>query len=376
MAIAQEADRADARQRDSLSTLKDVKNVLREQLSTLAQPESFASHGSMATDIEPSLCHHTIGPIDLPLTEQSVNQLCPTRASSTLGGAPATSTIPGDQLKITNPAFSKLVDNLVGNAIEGLGVPIKCRSAPLSRLVILEKGKSRSLNMAMRSDALCFLAVFLATPHTGGDMTLSFGRESLKFSTSPDRISWAYWHRGAQLSVDKIETGHVACLWYPISEVGTRSVPRTLPRLEAGLRAWVDNKCMPSELIHVLRHDYSTTAHGLDDLFGADATNMSGLLAMSQDLGYKVLLARMSLTIKKGGGKYGDGWAEYDRKIQLKQVYDLAGFTLVEKVGIADEIVIQDNFYRRKADEQQKKPWEDEPRRNDIYNDSVSRHTK
>ena len=356
-----------------LSNFEDVKALLRQELDTRSQP--FAICESLPGGISPFLRHHTVGPIDLPLTEDCTNKLCPVRASSSLGCTSNISIVSAEHLEVTSPSFLEEVESIAKVATKDLGLPDKYQTPlPLHKLMLFEKGKPQPLTLENDSKIAGFLAIFLKTPHEGGGVTLSLGKDSLKVSPSPFYSDWACWHRNVQLSLSEIEFGHIACLLYSLSE--TAETPSNLSptsRVESALRAWTSDESMQSELIHVLNHDYSTTHCGLDDLIGSDASNASQLVALSNELGYKVFLAQMQLTIKKGGGKHGYDWNEFERSLRLQQVHDLAGFPLgMKSIDIEDDLVIQEEVWDRDPDEEEEQDWEDELRSDDIYYDSVS----
>ena len=303
----------------------NLREELDQALSRVDRPGSFCASGSVPA-VLPGLEVEGLGPVGLPLTVKQAKELkkhCE-RAPYGKGEQTLVDTsvrrvwrlAPG-RFALTNPAWERLIGEVVGKVQEELGLEKQKLESHLYDLLLYEPG---SFFLPHRDGEkldrmIATLVVVLPSSHEGGELVIRHdGQErTIDFggAADPFQVHYAAFYADCEHEVRPLRKGYRLCLVYNLTLAKTRKAiqaPRAsehIERIRPLLREWSQDDSA-EKLVVTLDHQYTTGGLAWDALKGADRAKARVLLDAAHREDCRAYLALLTLW-ESGAGEYAGG---------------------------------------------------------------------
>jgi hypothetical protein len=225
------------------------------------------------------------------------------------------------RFKLTNPRWEELIETIVAQVREALGLSDRKLGAHLYKLLLYEKG---SFFLPHRDGEkldgmVATLVVALPSPHTGGELIVTHeGRRhelALSGAASGHELSYAAFYADCEHEVRPVQSGYRLCLAYNLTLARARSkkgiaAPRVGPATKALgelLSRWPEDGV--EKVAVALDHQYSEKGLRIDALKGVDRARAEVLFDAAEQAGCTAHLALIThwQNGSAEGGDYGYG---------------------------------------------------------------------
>ena len=324
------------------SPVRDFRQALLATLQAIKGSGAFAAAGAFDM-VPPGLVVEGLGEIGLPVTPLQAQALIAAAGRAPFGKGSRTLTdttvrsaweIDAARVSFANPAWEKLMQQILGQVKTELGLEKDRIGASLYKLLVYESGDFFLPHKDSEKEAGMFgtLVVGLPGAHTGGVLCVRFdGKEKrIDFSgpASSYRIPFAAFYADCEHEIEPVTSGYRVCLVYNLVHQSKSARPRT-PQLSAqvaaiahlleGAEAGFDE--FPSAVL--LGHQYTPANFALAQLKLDDRPRAEALLAAAEKAGY---FAKLGLvTHYRMGDLEGDLYYDYfenEKKGTMGDIYE------------------------------------------------------
>ncbi|MFF3878159.1 2OG-Fe(II) oxygenase [Streptomyces sp. NPDC001978] len=293
---------------------KTARERLAELLGGSAPTGSFSAQLSAPADLL-HLVVSGVGPVRLPLRAPLAKKLIAVarpakfgRGEETLADAGVRDTweLTPDQITLGGTGWPALLDRALEHFRDGLGLPRGSRlRAELHSMLVYGKGQFFLPHQdSEKDDAMVgTLVVSLPSAHTGGELVIEHGGESIAYRVSKDELTLIAFYADCRHQVTPVRSGYRETLTFNLlADAGS-------PAVEAGPAA-ESARCLtehfstpvtprysrrvlppPNRLVFLLDHEYTQRGLNWQRLKGADAERAALLRAAAEQAGCETVLA-------------------------------------------------------------------------------------
>jgi predicted 2-oxoglutarate/Fe(II)-dependent dioxygenase YbiX len=308
-------------------------DALINALATVDRPGNFCMAGDLPLTM-PGLVVEGLGTLRLPLGKAQARRLigCCRQAPYGKGTQTLVDTavrrvweLDAEQLEFTNPKWESLIDSIVDELRQQLGLEAHKLTAHLYKLLVYEKG---SFFLPHRDGEkldrmVATLVVVLPSEHEGGELIVSHAGQQHEIAfagaASGYELSYAAFYADCEHEVRPIESGHRLCLTYNVVLAKSRgrkgiaapSYESAVDETAALLSQWCRDP-KPRKLAMTLDHRYTQAGLTLDSLKGIDQSRAEVLFEAAERAGCIAHLALVTLwrlgTAECDYDAYSHGW--------------------------------------------------------------------
>lgn len=329
---------------------------LERALDQIDRPGTFCASGRVPV-VLPGLEVEGMGPVGLPLTPRAAKELIARCHQAPFGKGEETLVdtnvrrvwrLEPDHFSLENPEWDRVIEGIVGQVREELGLEGQELESHLYDLLVYEKGgfflPHRDGEKLDRMVAT--LVVVLPSSHEGGELIVRHeGQErTIDFGGSSGdayHIHYAAFYADCEHEVRPLKKGYRLCLVYNLRLAKAKKglkAPRDAGHVEAIsplIRKWADDEESTEKLAILLDHQYTRDGLTWDALKGTDRVKARVLAEAARRAGCKAYLALLTLH-QSGegeepyrGSRYGRGrW--YSRSDAGDETGDGGEYTMVE----------------------------------------------
>ena len=290
---------------------------LLEALAAIDRPGEFAAAGDWAAAM-PGLEVEGLGTVGLPLTKTQARTLVRRCRQAPYGKGTQTLVdtdvrrvweMDPEQFELTNPKWEALIESIIDEVKQRLGLRERKLSAHLYKLLLYEKGSFFLPHRdGERLDAMvATLIVALPSAHEGGELVVRHeGREheiAFKGAASGLELSYAAFYADCSHEVRPLRSGYRLCLVYNVTLARSRrrakridapSYGAVTARVAELLGAWHETDETQKRAV-TLEHAYTQDGLTLDRLKGADRPRAEALFEAAEQAGCVAHLALLTL---------------------------------------------------------------------------------
>ena len=213
------------------------------------------------------------------------------------------------RLELTNPKWEALIESILGEVKQHLGLEECKLSAHLYKLLLYEKGSFfLSHRDGERLDSMvATLIVALPAKHEGGELVVRHeGREheiAFPGAASGLELSWAAFYADCPHEVRPLRGGYRLCLVYNVTlarsrrrkRLGAPSYGAVTARVAELLGAWMREAGETEKRVVTLEHGYTRGGLTIEKLKGADRARAEVLFEAAEQAGCIAHLALITL---------------------------------------------------------------------------------
>ena len=290
---------------------------LLEALAAIDRPGDVAAAGDWAL-VMPGLEVEGLGTVGLPLPKTQARALIRRCRQAPYGKGTQTLVdtdvrrvweMDPEQFELTNPKWEALIESIVDEAKQRLGLRERKLSAHLYKLLLYEKGNFFLPHRdGERLDAMvATLIVALPSAHEGGELVVRHeGREheiAFRGAASGLELSYAAFYADCSHEVRPLRSGYRLCLVYNVTLARSRrrakridapSYGAVTARVAELLGAWRETDETQKRAV-TLEHAYTQDGLTLDRLKGADRARAEALFEAAEQAGCVAHLALLTL---------------------------------------------------------------------------------
>jgi hypothetical protein len=306
-----------------------VYDTLIRALAEVDRPGDVCTSGDLPLTM-PGLVVEGLGMLRLPLGESQARELVARCRQAPYGKGTQTLVdtavrrvweLDAKCVQFTNPKWQLLIDSLVGDVQQKLGLESRKLTAHLYKLLVYETG---SFFLPHRDGEkldrmVATLVVVLPSPHEGGALIVSHDghQHEITFSgaASGYELSYAAFYADCQHEVKPLESGYRLCLIYNVTLAKPRgkkgitapSYESVVGKISALLASWRNNPDS-QKLAILLDHRYTRDGLSLDALKGIDRTQAEVLFEAAER---SDCVAHLALITLWQHGTAESDWDEY-----------------------------------------------------------------
>ncbi|KAJ2985768.1 hypothetical protein NUW58_g5358 [Xylaria curta] len=330
----------------------------RGEFATNHQYPQYATPG---LEIDNTLIALPLDPGQVPLIRSASRQAPFGRGERTLVDTSVRDTweLNVSKFKITNPAWSAFLNDVLQHVSESLG--ISGVEAELYKLLLYEKGSffKRHKDSEKAPGMIATLSICLPSSYKGGEVHLSHAGKRRVFDTSQNKfdLSALAWYADVTHEVKPIVEGHRLVLIYNIIQAtgGATSADfftQQDQRLHRAFASLNSHPPTPKRLLYFLDHKYSEASLKIDHLKGRDLAVGQALRAVSVRNGWYLFLCNVTKRALDDDDDYDH--EEYfgdSPKLAMDTVVTCSGRDFASEVEInAKDILGPDPYSGRIAD--------------------------
>ncbi|MDF3055760.1 MAG: 2OG-Fe(II) oxygenase [Gammaproteobacteria bacterium] len=250
-----------------------------------------------------------IGPIDFPVSSESVQQLLALSSKAKFGlreqtlldeNVRNTHEITADKLQVI--IGDTVLSEMLGDVRDALGFDADSQLVPhLHNLLVYGPGQffDKHKDSEKLDHMVATLVIVLPSRHIGGDFVIEHGRDSYIFSSENiDAATAKYmaFYADCTHAVEKVRQGYRVVLTYNlVLESKTQPVTKnTSPLLKKAISTYFEETAVDT-LVYFLDHSYSEHSLRWDMLKGADRLNANAMRSAAKALGYLTHLALVEI---------------------------------------------------------------------------------
>ncbi|KAK9777645.1 hypothetical protein SCAR479_05693 [Seiridium cardinale] len=350
---------------EETAVVEEWKSTLSRQINDIKTTGDFATSKSRSAFVNPGL---EVGGISLPLPltardAEALKAACSQapfgRGDETLVDESVRRTweLNHDQFRLTNPAWPTYLRQISRDAADRLGM-ISVRVEPY-KLLLYEEGSffKRHKDSEKVAGMIGTLVICLPSKHEGGDVHLSLGDKSHKFSTSTTSafdLTTLAWYSDVTHEITKLTSGYRLVLSNNIIQTGIMNHPspavllKQLSDIEASLEYWHERFPYKSRVIYPLDHAYTQSSLSLKYMKGRDRAVCSGLDRVCKTHGFFLLLANLTMSDAGGDSDWGDISEE---SLTLDYIHATSGDKISAYVDVeSTDIIGPDPYSQRTPD--------------------------
>lgn len=315
--------------------MTDINTQLVSILNRVKRPGNFYTTGT-ADLAMPRLEVEGVGSVALPLLPQQLSQLVQVAEQAPYGKGEETLVdttvrktwqIAPDKVHIRGKHWQTMLDGIVAQAVDGLGVTGEVR-ADFYKLLVYDAGSFFVNHRDTEKAEGMFATLIVALPavYTGGELRIEHAGQSVALNLQtddPSEISFAAFYADCVHEVLPITSGCRLVLVYNLCRSGKGALPqppdyqREQTQATACLRQWVTmehtGEDIPLKLVYLLEHAYTPEGLAFAALKNGDAAIASVMIPAAEQADCDLYLALVSVE--------ESGWAEYSGSYGRKKRY-------------------------------------------------------
>ena len=210
-------------------------------------------------------------------------------------------------VRISDKSWNRTFDQILNQALEGLGCSNKKIFAEFDKLLVCAPGGFHSrLHDTEKCDGMvASLVISLPVDGTGGDFVIRHqGREIVIDMTAdnPSELAWVTYYAECEQEMRPVTTGHRIYLVYRLMVKPGKKIPTPPPDyvtmvkpVVQELMAFSRDQARGSKLVWVFDHDYSETGLSFDNLQNADKAIGKLLFEAAKDSDFVICTALMEV---------------------------------------------------------------------------------
>lgn len=315
--------------------MTDLNTQLVSILSRVRRPGNFYASGN-ADFALPRLEVEGVGNIALPLLPQQISALVQAAEQAPYGKGEETLVdtrvrktwqIAPEKIRISGKQWQPMLDGIVAQAVDGLGVTGDVH-AELYKMLVYDEGSFFVNHRDTEKAAGMFATLILALPasYTGGELRIEHAGQSVTLNVQADdpaEIAFAAFYADCVHEVLPVTSGCRVVLVYNLCRSGTGELPRPpdyqqeQAKAAACLRQWTTmehtGEDIPLKLVYLLEHAYTPEGLSFAALKNGDAAIASVMIPAAEQADCDLYLALVSVE--------ESGWAEYGGSYGRKKRY-------------------------------------------------------
>jgi predicted 2-oxoglutarate/Fe(II)-dependent dioxygenase YbiX len=315
--------------------MTDINTQLVSILNRVKRPGNFYATGT-ADLAMPRLEVDSVGSIALPLLPQQLSDLVQVAEQAPYGKGEETLVdttvrktwqIAPDKVHISGKHWQTMLDGIVAQAVDGLGVTGEVR-ADFYKLLVYDAGSFFVNHRDTEKAEGMFATLIVALPavYTGGELRIEHAEQSVALNLQtddPSEISFAAFYADCVHEVLPITSGCRLVLVYNLCRSGKGALPlppdyqREQAQATACLSQWVTmehtGEDIPLKLVYLLEHAYTPEGLAFAALKNGDAAIASVMIPAAEQADCDLYLALVSVE--------ESGWAEYSGSYRRKKRY-------------------------------------------------------
>ncbi|KAK6078394.1 2OG-Fe(II) oxygenase [Seiridium cupressi] len=322
--------------------------ALSHQIKDIKSTGDFATSKSRSAFVNPGLEVDGIS-VPLPLTARDAEALKVACSQAPFGRGDKT------LFRLTNPAWPTYLHQLSRYAADKLGMMTV--RVEQYKLLLYEEGSffKRHKDSEKVAGMIGTLVICLPSKHEGGDVHLSLGDKSHRFSTSTtsafDPTALA-WYSDVTHEFTNLTSGYRLVLTYNIIQTGIMNHPspavlsKQLSDIEASLEYWHERFPYKSRVIYPLDHAYTQSSLSMKYMKGRDHAVCSGLDQVCKTQGFFLLLTNLPMSDAGGDSDWGNISEE---SLTLDYIYATSGDEISAYVHVESTDIIGPEPYSHRA---------------------------
>ncbi|ETS75550.1 hypothetical protein PFICI_12494 [Pestalotiopsis fici W106-1] len=255
------------------------------------------------------------------------------------------------QFKLANPAWSEFLQHIAREATAKLGM-LSVRVEPY-KLLLYEEGSffRRHKDSEKVAGMIGTLVICLPSRHEGGDVVLSLGGRTQRFSTSTASaydLTALAWYSDVTHEITKLTSGYRLVLTYNIVQQGLQNPsPSDLIKQQTAIENLLQGSAKRfkgmKQMFYPLEHKYTRASLSLRNMKGRDRAVCQTLDLVCRKHGFYLLLANLTKT------ESCDDYDEEETSLDLDSVHSLDGQELSSYLEIEAKDIIGDNLYSQRG---------------------------
>lgn len=315
--------------------MTDLNTQLVSILSRVQRPGNFYASGKVDFAL-PRLEVEGVGSIALPLLPQQISALVQAAEQAPYGKGEETLVdtrvrktwqIAPDKIRISGKQWQLMLDSIVAQAVDGLGVTGEVH-VELYKMLVYDEGSFFINHRDTEKAAGMFATLILALPasYTGGALRIEHAGQSVTLNVQADdpaEIAFAAFYADCVHEVLPVTSGYRMVLVYNLCRSGAGELPRPpdyqqeQAKAAACLRQWTTmehtGEDIPLKLVYLLEHAYTPEGLSFAALKNGDAAIASVMIPAAEQADCDLYLALVSVE--------ESGWAEYSSSYGHKKRY-------------------------------------------------------
>jgi 2OG-Fe(II) oxygenase superfamily len=277
------------------------------------------------------------GQISLPVRAPQARKLCDVARPARFGVGEQTLTdpsvrdtweIPPDLVTITGPRWAATLEGVLDEVRDQLGLPLGSRlEAELHAMLVYGAGQFFLAHQDSEKDDAMIgtLVVTLPSSHTGGQLIVEHGGESVAYRSSRDSLSFVAFYADCRHEVQPVKSGYRVTLTFNLLARGDRAgqaadqptaeLARCLTEhftTRVSKRYGTGDLDPPRRLVYLLDYEYTERGLSWNRLKGADAERAVLLRAAADQAGCEAVLALAEVKETWDCHPSEDQWDDYD----------------------------------------------------------------
>jgi len=257
-----------------------------------------------------------VGRIRLPVRAPQARKLCDVARPARFGVGEQTLTdpsvrdtweIPPDLVTITGPRWAAALEGVLDEVRDQLGLPLSSRlEAELHAMLVYGPGQFFLPHQDSEKDDTMIgtLAVTLPSSHTGGQLIVEHGGESVAYRSSKDSLSFVAFYADCRHEITPVKSGYRVTLTFnllaPADRAGQAAdqpaaeLARCLTghfTTRASKRYGTGDLDPPRRLVYLLDYEYTERGLSWNRLKGSDTQRAALLRAAADQAGCEAVLA-------------------------------------------------------------------------------------
>lgn len=314
--------------------MTDLNTQLVSILNRVQRPGSFYATGK-ADLAMPRLEVEGVGSIALPLLPQQISPLVQVAEQAPYGKGEETLVdttvrktwqIAPDKVHISGKYWQTMLDDIVTQAVDGLGVSGEVH-ADLYKMLVYDAGSFFVNHRDTEKADGMFATLIVALPavYTGGELRIEHAGHNVSLNLQaddPSEISFAAFYADCIHEVLPITSGCRLVLVYNLCRSGKGELPqppdyqREQMQAAACLKQWVTmehtGEDIPLKLVYLLEHAYTPEGLAFDALKNGDAAIASVMIPAAEQADCDLYLALVSVE-ESGYAEYGGSYGRKKR---------------------------------------------------------------
>jgi hypothetical protein len=256
------------------------------------------------------------GQIRLPVRAPQARKLCDVARPACFGRGEETLTdpsvrdtweIPSDLVTITGPRWAATLEGVLDEVRDQLGLPFSSRlEAELHAMLVYGPGQFFLPHQDSEKDDAMIgtLVVTLPSSHTGGELIVEHGGESIAYRSSKDSLSFVAFYADCRHEVRPVKSGYRVTLTFNLlARSDSAGLAGSQPAAElarclaehfttrASKRYGTGDLDPPRHLVYLLDHEYTERGLSWSRLKGADTQRAALLRAAADQADCEAVLA-------------------------------------------------------------------------------------
>lgn len=348
----------------------EFKERLRDCLGKVASAGSFATYHHAPLFPNPGLYIKEFGLFALPLRDDDAKAIAKLSTLAPFGMKDKTIVdtavrntweLNASEFEFQNPAWKSFFDDLVRQAIVGLGVRVTVR-AESYKLLLYEEGAFFKAHKDSGKVPGMFgtLVICLPSKHAGGEVHLSHAGQKRTLdtaATSEFDLTALSWYSDVKHEIRPITSGYRLVLTYNLVDASGSAVKQSAAQmyekrneLDGLFRLWKRALENRNKLVYILDHQYTKLSLRLKNLKGQDRALGQRLDTICSQNGFQLLFAQM--TKNESDEDYGG-----ESDLSLEHIVLPQGLLVADSCDVEEEDILQENPFDRDADSQDEAEW-------------------